>query len=141
VEERLERLRGQFPWVQTGATAVVEEAPGLTRWWTFGGMLANAAIAPYLRRRGLNIGSVDNLGINLESPGDLPRLRTVLAGTSANDIAAMRSPVSEETVDKLKFSVCLPRDLAVRMLETRLTDHEAVRRVLCEPVHSVSSSD
>jgi hypothetical protein len=46
----------------------------------------------------------------------------------------MNTPIEERTIDDLKFSVCLPKTIAIRELQERMTDREAIRAVLNEPV-------
>lgn len=46
--------------------------------------------------------------------------------------------MDESAIDGLKFSECLPRDLALQMLEQRLSDPDAVRSVLESQVRLVS---
>jgi ATP-dependent helicase Lhr and Lhr-like helicase len=46
----------------------------------------------------------------------------------------MRPAVDEAAIDGLKFSECLPIELATEMLERRLQDVDATRRVLEEHV-------
>jgi hypothetical protein len=51
--------------------------------------------------------------------------------------AAIELPVSEDAIEGLKFSTCVPRGLARRMLARRLGDASAVRTVLAEPLRFV----
>ena len=46
----------------------------------------------------------------------------------------MRPAVNEAAVNGLKFAECLPLDLALEMLERRLTDAPGAIRILSEPV-------
>lgn len=78
-----------------------------------------------------------SLAIALGPSDDLARLRAVVTSVSDEERGAMKTPVSEEAIERLKFSVCLPKDLAVHMLETRLTDQAAIQAVLREPIRGV----
>ena len=49
----------------------------------------------------------------------------------------MRPTVDEAAIEGLKFSECLPLDLATEMLERRLQDQESTRRVLEEQVRFI----
>ena len=44
------------------------------------------------------------------------------------------SDIDADAVNALKFSDCLPRDMATRMLQRRLSDLPAIRAVLAEPM-------
>jgi len=50
----------------------------------------------------------------------------------------MSVAVEEHAIEGLKFSECLPRDLARDMLRTRLCDRLAVQCILEQPVRYVS---
>jgi ATP-dependent Lhr-like helicase len=135
--EQLRRVKTELGWVQPSETAVVVEASGHARWWTFGGLLANGALASTLRQRGLAAGGVDNLAIALGPSDDLARLRAVVTSLTDKERGAMRTPVAAEAIDRLKFSVCLPESLAVEVLEARLTDCAAIQAVLAEPIRGI----
>ena len=47
--------------------------------------------------------------------------------------------MTTKALEGLKFSECLPPDLATRVLQRRMADIDAVRRVLAEPVQLVAS--
>jgi len=47
----LEDLRADFTWIEGRSTALVRHADRSLRWWTFGGLYANAALAAYLKQR------------------------------------------------------------------------------------------
>jgi hypothetical protein len=49
----------------------------------------------------------------------------------------MSAAVAEHALAGLKFSDCLPHDLALDMLRTRLCDHLAVQYTLGKPVRFV----
>jgi ATP-dependent Lhr-like helicase len=54
------------------------------------------------------------------------------------DSVNMCPEVEEEAIEGLKFSACLPREMAVHLLGKRLQDPYAVRRTLRERVRFVS---
>ena len=47
--------------------------------------------------------------------------------------------VSTQALDGLKFTACLPQDLAKRVLQMRMSDVPAERKVLEEPVRFVTA--
>jgi len=49
----------------------------------------------------------------------------------------MRPAVDEAAIDGLKFSECLPIELAMEMLERRFQEPDAIRRILEEHVRFV----
>ncbi len=82
-------------------------------------------------------GRIDNLSTPLDS--------TVAPGVVEEEIAKIRSTspstlqplVADDAIDGLKFSDCLPRDLARDMLATRLSDPQGCDTTLREPVRFV----
>ena len=50
------------------------------------------------------------------------------------DVAVMHPVIDEACLEGLKFSDCLPPDLATKMLERRLQDQQSTRTVLAEAV-------
>jgi ATP-dependent helicase Lhr and Lhr-like helicase len=46
----------------------------------------------------------------------------------------MRPAIDEAAIDGLKFSECLPTELAIEMLESRLQEPNATRHILKEDV-------
>jgi ATP-dependent helicase Lhr and Lhr-like helicase len=60
-------------------------------------------------------------------------LKTVRAG----DVSRMRAAVDEQAIEGLKFSACVPRELALDMLQSRLSDAPSIAQVLQQPVRFV----
>lgn len=132
----LDGLRSEFRWLQAGETALVPEAKGTLRWWTFAGQLANAAMADRLSATGPPT-VVNNLSIRFD--------RSTSSAVAAGGIRELRTageydippPVSDKAVDGLKFNACLPPGLARRVLQLRSTDRRGVELTLQEPVVAV----
>ena len=60
------------------------------------------------------------------------------SATAPPDAAESLFPVSDDAVDSLKFSGCLPGELAVRTLQKRGSDTRSVERCLREPIRHVT---
>jgi ATP-dependent Lhr-like helicase len=131
---KLVEVKADFGWLVPGQTAVATEGDGRVRWWTFAGLHANAALAAGLRAHGLTTGRIDNFSVPLDrepSAATFEALRD-LAGKDA-----LWTPVDDRAIDGLKFNQCLPREVAERMLSRRMTDREAIRVVLGQPLDRV----
>ena len=98
-----------------GQTALVTESDGRSRWWTFGGLHANAALAAGLRFLGANTARLDNFSVGLDAELPAVMMRELRERAQAG---ALWSPVDERAVTGLKFNECLPPDVAERILET-----------------------
>jgi ATP-dependent Lhr-like helicase len=124
-------LRGERPEVRTGATSVVSEPSGVKRWWTFAGWKANLALAEAVAGHRGSVTAVEDLWIALDTPTSVSDVVTA-SGDAAD--TELRPAVDEEAIEDLKFSECLPSDLAHEVVQRRLHDAAAVRMVLSEPV-------
>ena len=104
------------------------------KWWTFGGSKANASITPALSSR-LHCGvESDSLAISLDAD---VTAEAVLSGIDDLRQAAgelLRPEIDDRALEGLKFSECVPRDMAAACLQVRLRDDEAAQRVLADPV-------
>ena len=110
---------------------------GASTWWTFAGSRANAAIAAALVRHGCHRVDHDNLSITMDRAFVTEELHSLIQAVRSEDGEELTVPVSDEALEQLKFSSCLPLHLATRLLELRLTDREAVQSSLAEQVHFV----
>ena len=129
-------LRQQFPWLHNGCTTVHSNGDHST-WWTFAGSRANAAIAAALRSTGLVVTDYDNLSITFEAAIPLPDLDARLQMVRRQEREEFRLPISAEAIEQLKFSSCLPHQMAVAMLESRLMDRRGLETCLRQPAKYV----
>jgi ATP-dependent Lhr-like helicase len=131
----ISEARAEFPWLNSEDTAlVIDNSEGRSSWWTFGGLRANAVLAEGLKALGPT--GFDNFSIRFE--GLRPGLLEEAVATARSD-PPTNVPISERdrAIDQFKFSVCVPRPLAERMLTARLSDPEAVEKALSQPLHVV----
>jgi ATP-dependent Lhr-like helicase len=80
----------------------------------------------------------DGLAITIEGIEDLSVIERAVGEIAARDPSSMAPSVEEEAIEGLKFSKCLPTDLALATLVSRLRDQPAVNVVLSKPVRVVS---
>lgn len=134
-QRELADIREEFGWVERGTTTVVRTPAGYA-WWTFAGLLANASLRAELVGVARQDGRLQNLEVTLES-GAAP---TVVEERVADLPAAQQlpPPISDEAIDGLKFSRCLPRKIAIKLLEARLYDALGLATLASEPVRFVS---
>ncbi|MBK8233498.1 MAG: DEAD/DEAH box helicase [Candidatus Eisenbacteria bacterium] len=135
--DAIDGLREKLPWVEENGTQLVQ-GPGVhSVWWTFAGYRANAGLGDHLS--GLLGAGVkyDNLSITFDSRLSLSRLRAALAQLAPDPSLAPQADL-DEAVTGLKFSECLPIQMAEEELRHRLLDRPAVASVLAEPIHEVN---
>lgn len=133
---RLDQIRESFSWVDAAGTVLVRDRSGASRWWTFAGLRANAALGELIGTLRLPTYREDNLSIRLRDGVGVEELKRRLDAVRAETTAGA-FPATDDAVDSLKFSACLPRKLAVRTLRERSSDRDAVRTCLQEPMRQV----
>lgn len=135
--ERINEIRYEYPWLQTDSSVAVQTGGGETEWWTFGGSRANATLARELSRETRNKVSHNSFTLTFHSSLKLQDVEKAIKTVRMQDVADMYPTVDEAAIDGLKFSECLPKELAIEMLERRLHDTEATRHTLYEDVRSI----
>ncbi|MBA2558138.1 MAG: ATP-dependent helicase, partial [Chloroflexi bacterium] len=134
----LEELRGDFSWLDAGRTAVVRGADRSLRWWTFGGLHANAALAACLKSQHGYVAGPNNLAIRLSGESPTTEVEAAIRAMREMPAEAFVPEVSATALEGLKFTACLPEELARRVLQMRMMDVAGVERVLGEPVRWVA---
>lgn len=132
--DRTKEIRKEFTWLRKDSTVAIMGRNGQSEWWTFGGYRANATIAWQLAQEMQSKVSHDSFTLTFESAVKLQEVQRAIDAIHEHDIAAMRPVVDEAAIDGLKFSDCLPVELAKKMLERRLQEPEATRRIIEESV-------
>ena len=135
--EQIAEIRHEYPWLQTDSSVAVQAGGGETEWWTFGGNRGNATLARELARETRNKVSHDSFTLTFHSSLKLQDVEEAIKTIRPQDVTAMYPTVDEAAIDGLKFSECLPNELAIEMLERRLQDTEATRHVLQENVRFI----
>jgi ATP-dependent helicase Lhr and Lhr-like helicase len=133
-EAQLAAVRDAHAWVCDGRTSLVRDVDGGVRFWTFAGMRANAMLCERLRSLAGN-GRADNLSIPLRAGVAFEEVESWRHEAMRGDLVA---PVDDDALKQLKFSECLPRALAVRVLSERLGDPVAARACLAESPSDVT---
>ena len=134
---KLDGLRLDFSWVDDRGTAIVRDPAGTSRWWTFAGLRSNMVLGELAGPLRLPTSREHNLSIRLRDGVNAEKLRARL-GDGPADAAESLFPVSDDAVDSLKFSGCLPTELAARTLMKRGSDTRSVETCLREPIGHVT---
>jgi len=134
---KLDAIRKSFSWVDATGTVVVRDTTGARRWWTFAGLRANITLGELIGTLRLPAFRDDNLSIRLRDGVGVEELRRRLDAVEV-ETTEEAFPVSDEAVDALKFSACLPKELAVRTLRERGSDPTAVSTCLQEPIRQIA---
>jgi ATP-dependent Lhr-like helicase len=135
---RLAELREEYAWVHAEGPSLLSRPPAGAKWWTFAGTRANATLAGELSR--LCGGRVDHdaLAVTVEGAESVAAIQEAVWRLAGTDVLAMEPQVEEAALEGLKFAECLPQDLALATLASRLRDGPAIRAVLGQPMRVVS---
>jgi hypothetical protein len=135
--ERQQRQRHERRRLDASSTAIVRKKDAV-RWWTFGGFYANAASASRLKAEGGYLVAPNNLAIKIAREPSDSAILSAIHTIRALDAETLVPEVTTKALEGLKFSACLPPELATRVLQRRMADSDAVRRVLSQPVQLVA---
>lgn len=133
----LTQIRAEFAWLDTDSTAVLADPDGEIRWWTFGGAGANASLAKPLSNITHTHVTADSLTLYFGSQTEVNAIEAALEVVRQRDSADMLPEVAGEAMEGLKFSECLPLDIAMGMLQNRIVDATAIRHLLAQTVRIV----
>lgn len=139
--EVLTKTVEDYAWLEADGTALVQDGKqDRMVWWTFGSLFANAALAWALKGEGLSVVRPNNLAVvfapgmaSADVRGAVERVRRRV--TSGERLV---TPIDDRAVDRLKFSDCLPKALAVEILEARMTDARAIQQVATSRLANVT---
>jgi ATP-dependent Lhr-like helicase len=137
--QALDELRKDFEWLDGTSTAIVRRKDGI-RWWTFGGLYANAAIASKLKEGSAYSTVPNNLAIKITGEPSDAAFSGAVHAIRGLDADSFLPEVTTKALDGLKFNACLPPALATRVLQQRMTDREGVRQVLAQPAKLVAGA-
>ncbi len=125
---QLASLRRDYEWVSTESTTLVT-SDGRTRWWTFGGTLANLELAWRLGPTGETSSGTDELSIPVR-PGTTPAaLRAALDNPRREPL-----PIDQSALTGLKFNECLAMDVAEEIVRERARDPDGVAACNARPM-------
>lgn len=133
----LEEAADATAWVDDSSTVFVKGDDGQVTWWTFAGLAVNNVLAEALgplRKEGTR---GHNLSIRLWEHVDWAAIKDRLAQLDPEEMA-MADAVTEDALEGMKFTECLPQRLAIESLAERLVDPQALVECLAEPRRFVS---
>jgi ATP-dependent Lhr-like helicase len=134
---QMESIRSEFAWLAGDDANVLGACGGEVAWWTFAGGRANAALAHELARRSDTRVASDNLAVRFPPHLTIDTAESHLRDVVGVDPAQVVPPVNEQALDGLKFSECLPPDLAMHVARTRLADVRGTEATLGRATRTV----
>ena len=135
--QEIEVLRAGFPWVELERTALVQSSDDTLKWWTFGGIRANLTLVSKLSDLARSPVRAHNFALRFDAGLRLEDAERALRELTSVGPRTLRPMIDESGLIGLKFSACLPVELATRMLAERLADAEGAGEVLKQHVKAV----
>jgi len=138
-QDELAESRSEYDWTSEQATTVIAngadaQASKMITWWTFGGLCANKQLAENLKAIGNWQITYDNLTIKIQTQIELSELGEKIAQIRQMSRITLTAVGLTDYLDDLKFSICLPYDMAMMMMGVRLSDEEAIKHLLSRPI-------
>ena len=127
---RMETIRAEYSWLPEGGANILLVTGQEVAWWTFAGGRANAALADGLATWLDAKVTSDNFAVRFPRCLKTDAIRLALDGLREIDPGTLLTSASDQAINGLKFSECLPRDLAAHVVRARLTDARGVKEVL-----------
>lgn len=126
----LERIRNEYAWVEPQQEIVIANENSNTNIWTFAGDKANSVIAGALMAIGLDCKEWDGFNISVPSTAKPDGILTKLKQLREEGLPEKLKLDVSKALEGLKFVDCLPRDIAIETLLTRLIDRSKGAEVL-----------
>jgi ATP-dependent Lhr-like helicase len=125
---KIEEVRAEYPWVSLDKTTLLQMPSGEVHWWTFGGGVANTLLSHHLVP-GQNA-KADNLCFRFPASMKLAEVETLIGARLTEEV---RPTPEEAAIENLKFSECLPSQVAREVFAARFNDPEAIETIRKEP--------
>jgi ATP-dependent Lhr-like helicase len=136
---QMEAIRSEFPWLAGDDANILGLSGGEVAWWTIAGGRANAALDHGLAcRSGTRVAS-DSLAVRFPRHPRIDAIASHVEDLVVVDPAQIVPPVSEPALDGVKFSECLPPDLAIHVVRARLADVRGVEATLGRDTRTVTA--
>lgn len=133
-------LRDEYGFLRPEAdVAATDRDRDEVRWFTFAGKLANVALADALGSKGTARPSPSDFGIRITGAGEALRAIGMVRSQSGSEICASFE-IAQDYLEKLKFSECLPAEMARQIVRDRLFRLEDIEPALHAPLIDVSIS-
>jgi len=137
--DRIHALRDEYAAVQSASTVVVSNGDRWLRWWTFAGQRANQVLAQVISGLTMSNVKAGNLALDFESRLTFDDIEAAMEVLRRSELDGVRPGVDESVLEGLKFSACLPPEMALEMLGERLADLSGAKQVLNQPARFITA--
>ena len=136
--EQIHNVRAGFAWLDFESSVIVSDSDGEVTWWTFAGRGANATLANELAKITKHSVEHDSFTLTMEADAPIADIERAIGALRQMDVTKMAPAIEERAIDGLKFSECLPRDIAVHLWKTRIKDPDGIRNLFAAPTRFVT---
>lgn len=134
-------IRAEFAWLDERSEAnVLTQKANKLAWWTFAGGKANTALGAVLSRMLDAQITADNFAISLGPSLGPEAFVPVIESLRGMDPGRITAPANDAALEGLKFSECLSTGVAADVVESRLSDPEAIDMVLSRATWVITES-
>jgi ATP-dependent Lhr-like helicase len=132
-QKQFAEIRADFDWLLSEATTtVLVNANGESTWWTFAGIGANASLAAALSEATQCRVSHESFSLTFEQHLRTSEIEQAIKRLQQRNVDDLMPSVDERALQSLKFSDCLPTELALQILQKRLHDRTGVQHAIRE---------
>ena len=117
-------VRTECPWASLDSTSLVQHPSGEVHWWTFGGGVANTLLSQHLVPE--QNAKVDNLCFRFPTSMKVADAEALIGSRFTEEI---RPTPDEAAIENLKFSECLPHQVAAEVFVARFNDPDALATI------------
>lgn len=135
---QMQQIRAEYDWLGSADTTIVIDSDGFAVWWTFAGQGANASLASALSESTHIRVEHDSFALMFEELIELRAIQRAIDHLQTRDTCELLPDVDERAIQGLKFSECLPENMAVMMLQLRLQDLTGIRKSLKQPPRTIA---
>jgi ATP-dependent Lhr-like helicase len=131
--KQIAQIRDDFNWLSPdAATTVLFNANGESAWWTFAGIGANASLAAALAAATQGRVSHESFSMTIEQHLRSSEIEQAIQHLRQRNVDELMPSIDERALQSLKFSDCLPKELALQILQKRLHDQMGVQHAIRE---------
>lgn len=136
--EQIAEIRVEYSWLPPSGSAVLLGLATGAEWWTYAGSRVNGTLAAELARSTSSRIDHDDFALTFEARLTSSEIEHAIGQLRSGRPESMRPAIDDAAIDGLKFSECLPKEIALEMLERRLCDEAGIRSLLAEGVRFAS---
>lgn len=130
----IDRLRGEFGWLQADSTSLLLESGDRWSWWTFAGAKANATVAYYLAQILKSTVSSDGFSMKFSDGVNSDQILAARKQVAELGVENLHPVAKERAIRGLKFAECLSPRLAEQVTSMRLRDDAAILSIINENI-------